>query len=132
MASVNNQLVLIGGRDEITHERTAVVKAWNEGSKSWTNVFPPMPTACLSPNVVSYGKWLTVIGGRLKVVYAKFSEVEILDRDTALGQWYIAAPLPQPHSSTSPVVIGYTHYVLGGFAQDHNTSDKVYSVSRFG
>ena len=126
MASVNNQLVVIGGLNEITHKRIAVVGAWNEDLKSWTHTFPSMPTPRVSPTAVSYGKWLVAIGGRLKYVRAKLSEVEILD--TALGQWYCAAPLPRPHSSPSPIIIGYTCYVLGGFAQDHNISDELYSV----
>lgn len=126
MASVNNQLVVTGGLNEITHQCTAVVGAWNEGLKCWTHTFPSMPTPRVSPTAVSYGKWLVAIGGRLQFVREKLSEVEILD--TALGQWYCAAPLPQPHSSASPVVIGYTCYVLGGFAQDHIISDAVYSV----
>ena len=127
MISVNSQLILIGGRDEIECEGCAVVSAWNEETKSWTlNVFPPMPTARVSPTAVYYGEWLVVIAGRLKFCYAKLSEVEILD--TALGQWYCAAPLPQPHSSASPVVVGNTCYVLGGFAQNHIVSDQVYCV----
>ena len=114
MISVNNQLILIGGRDEIERERCAVVSAWNEETKSWTlNAFPPMPTARVSPTAVYYGEWLVVIAGRLKSCYAKLSEVEILD--TALGQWYCAAPLPQPHSSASPVIVGNTCYVLAGW-----------------
>ena len=126
MASVNSQLVLAGGRDESIHECSAVVGVWNEESKRWTHSFPPMPTARISPTAVFHDKWLIVIGGRLENVFAKLSEVEILD--TVLGQWYCAAPLPQPHSSASPVIIGYTCYVLGGFAQNHTESNEVYSV----
>ena len=129
MAAVNNQLVCAGGSGcEFTNSgRTAELGVWNERSQTWTTPYPPMPTARISPTAVSHTKWLVVIGGRHEDVDTKLCNVEILD--TSSGQWYIAAPLPQPHASLSAVVMGYTCYAIGGFAANHAPSKNVYRVN---
>ena len=123
MAAVNNQLVLIGGRlPEIGV--TAQLSVWDG---KWTKPFAPMPTARCSASAVSYIKWLIVIGGRLTVVSAKLSQVEILD--TTLNQWYQCAPFPQPCSSISlTATVGNMCYALGGFTNGHKGSKKVFCV----
>ena len=124
MAAVNNQLVLAGGYNLQTYNCTAVLGAWDEQLQKWSTPFPPMPTARCSPSAVSHSCWLVVIGGRLEDVGTKLSEVEILD--TRSGQWYAGAKLPLPLSSPSVAIIGYSCYVIGGFASNHAPSRKVY------
>ena len=60
MASVNNQLVLVGGESTLTDEVTNVLVEWDEESQTWARPFPVMPTARHSPSVISYQKWLVV------------------------------------------------------------------------
>ena len=133
MAVVNNQLVLVGGVEVVTdkvtnklgdNKKTNKLGVWNEQSKTWTDPYPSMTTACSSPSVVVYeDKWLIVIGGYGRTA---LSRVEILDT-TEPGQWYIAAPLPQPCRRASTVIIGNTCYVVGGYGTGVS-SRKVYSV----
>ena len=54
MAVVNNQLVLVGGRDAQTDKVTNKLGVWNEQSKRWTHPLPPMTTACMQLTISSY------------------------------------------------------------------------------
>ena len=126
MAVVNNQLVVVGGKDVQTGMVTNKLGVWNEQSKTWTHPLPPMTTACYSPSVVVYeNKWLIIVGGYGDRTY--LSRVEILDT-TGSGQWYLAAPLPQTCWRASTVIIGNTYYLVGGYSTVGVPSSKVYSV----
>ena len=120
MAVVNNQLVLVGGKDVQTGRVTNQLGVWDEQSKRWTHPLPPMTTACSSPSVATHNnRWLVVMGGTDKTY---LSRVEILDTDSA--QWYHAASLPQPLSHSLPAIIGNICYLLGGYC----VSKKVFTV----
>jgi hypothetical protein len=125
MAIVNNQLVLVGGKDERTDNVTKTLGVWNEQSKRWTYSLPPMTTACHSPSVATHDRWLVVIGGSND--YTHFSKVEILDT-TELRQWYHAASLPQPLRCALPAIVGNMCYLLGGYTEGGTPSKKVFSV----
>ena len=123
MAVINNQLVLVGGKDVRTGKETDKLGVWNEQSKRWTHPLPPMTTACHSPSVATHNnRWLVVMGG---YDITRLSRVEILDTDST--QWYHAASLPQPLSSALPAIIGNMCYLLGGYSEGA-ASKKVFSV----
>ena len=126
IAAVNNQLVLVGGVDIQTTKNTNQLGVWNEQSKSWTHPLPPMTTACYSPSVVTHNnKWLVVMGGGGNGIVPL--RVEILDT-TGSGQWYQAAPLPQPCYWAPTATIGNMCYLLGGCSTGGAPSKKVFSV----
>ena len=127
IAAVNNQLVVVGGVDIRTIKLTNQLGVWNEQSKSWTHPLPPMTTACISPSVATHNnRWLVVMGG-VSGDGTVLSRVEILDT-TGSGQWYQAAPLPQPCFSVSTATIGNMCYLLGGYNAVGDASKKVFSV----
>ena len=125
IAVLNNQLVVVGGIDVQTNKRTNQLGVWNEQSKSWTRPLPPMTTACRSPSVATHNnRWLVVMGGVGDGT--DLSRVEILDT-TGSGQWYQAAPLPQPCYGISTATIGNMCYLLDGFSIGY-ASNIVFSV----
>ena len=124
MAIINNQLVLVGGRDVQTAKVTNQLGVWNEQSKRWTHPLPPMTTACHSPLVATHNnRWLVVMGG---FDGNRFSRVDILDTDST--QWYHAASLPQMLSHSLPAITGNMCYILGGDTERGTASKKVFSV----
>ena len=126
MAVVNNQLVLVCGKDVQTGRKTNKLGVWNEESRKWTHPLPPMTTACSSPSVTSHNnRWLVVMAGYGDGT--ELSRVEILDT-TESGQWYHAAPLPQTCCRVTTVTIGNTCCLLGGFS-GHIASKKVFCVN---
>ena len=125
MTVVNNQLVLVGGKDVRNNKNTNKLGVWNEQSKQWTHPLPPMTTACNSPSVAAHNnRWLVVIGGNGDG--GALSRVEILD--TSLRQWYHGAPLPQPYDDLSLATIGNMCYLLGGYTMGVAPSKKVFST----
>ena len=125
MAIVNDQLVLVGGREVKTYSRTNKLGVWNEQSKRWTHTLPPMTTACHSPSVATHNnRWLVVIGGVGDGT--SLSRVEILDTTESL-QWYQAVSLPHPYYQVSLATIGNMYYHLGGFTEP-SASKRVFSV----
>ena len=122
MAVVNDQLLIIGGREKgrITNQVWAldsVSGAWTEPfpamptaldsvSGAWTQPFPAMPTARKCLSAVGYKRWVLVVGG-----YGERC-VEVLD--TATNKWYMATPLPNNAFRPSLTVIQDTLYVVWG------------------
>ena len=126
IAVFKNQLVVVGGVDIRTNKRTNQLGVWNEQSKSWTHPLPPMTTVCSSPSVATHNnRWLVVMGG-VSGDGTSLSRVEILDT-TGSGQWYQAAPLPQPCYWVSTATIGNMCYLLGGYSEGV-VSEKVFHV----
>ena len=125
MAVVNNQLVLVGGRDVRTGKATNKLGVWNG---QWTHPLPPMTTPCYSPSVVTHNnRWLVVMGGRGDGEGgAELSCVEILDTSES-SQWYSAAQLPHPCHQVLPASIGNMCYLSGGYGRGVS-SKKVLSV----
>ena len=129
MAVINNQLVLVGGREAQTNKKTKKLGVWNEMSKGWTHPLPPMNTACCSSSVATHNnRWLVVIGG-YGDAETILSRVEILDTAESL-QWYQAASLPHPCHQVSSATIGNMCYLLGpgGFTKRGEPPKKVISV----
>ena len=127
IAVLNNQLVVVGGEDIRTNKRTNQLGVWNEQSKSWTHPLPPMTIACISPSVATHNnRWLVVMGG-VSGDGTYLSRVEILDT-TGSGQWYQAAPLPQPCYWVRTATIDNMCYVVGGFRRPRDSSKKVFNV----
>ena len=122
MAAVNDQLVLVGGRD--SSKRTNRLGVWDEMSHQWTEPYPPMKTVCIHPSVVTYEKWLVVAGGFDGSV--ALDRVEILD--TTTRQWYSAAPLPRRCTRMKPALVRDTLYLMGGY-DGSNPVEKVFTVS---
>ena len=114
MATVNNQLVLVGGIGILNDiAKTNVLGIWDDGSQTWTHPFPEMPTARYLPSVISYQKWLVVAGGAWLGEIRYSIKVELLD--THSGQWYEGSPLPRACSEMSSAINGNTWYLSGGF-----------------
>ena len=128
MAVVNNQLVLVGGKDVQTFKKTNKLGVWNEQSKRWTHPLPPMTTVRQSPSVATHNnRWLVVMGGYGDG--SMLTRVEILDT-MGSRQWYHAASLPQPRAQTLPAAIGIMYYLLGGYTDREGGigSKRVFSV----
>ena len=125
MASVNNQLVLVGGSRVSMGTATDVLVAWDEGSQTWTRPFPVMPTARRSVSIITYQKWLVVAGGKDETS-PRLNKVELLD--TLSGQWYECSPLPIKCRNMSSAINGNMWYLSGGFYSLGHTMKHVFSV----
>ena len=124
MSTVDNKLVLVGGKSTSSDKVTNVLGVWDEQSQTWTHPFPAMPTARRLPSVISYQKWLVVASGRAGRG-SFYKSVEILD--TISGQWYEGSPLPSECIQMSSAVNRNMWYLLGGLFS-RGFSKQVFSV----
>ena len=124
VAAVNNQLVLVGGRNVLSRRITNVLGVWDEGSRTWTHPFPEMSTPRQCSSVVSYQRWLVVAGGDDgRGSYLK--KVELLD--THSRRWYEGSPLPDECSRMSSTINGNMWFLTSGYTF-HQENEHVFSV----
>ena len=109
MGQVNGKLVAVGG-EKNDYETSSELYTYDERSRKWKQIIPPMPTARHSPGVLSLQSALVVAGGHGSLYTAA---VEIFKPDTS--QWYRTDPLPTACYNISLVAIGNTCYALGGY-----------------
>ena len=110
MTSLTNRLLLVGGVDLVSPNRTNQIALFVSGR--WTNPYPPMRIARQDPTVVSFRNYIIVIGG-LDGQGMNTSSVEVLD--VSSKRWYIADLLPKPKSQISASLIENTLYCMGGW-----------------
>ena len=118
MTAINNQLVLVGGRD---YGNSSKVGVWGA---QWTHPYPEMHTARSACSAVVYKEWLVVAGGWTEG--ARVSSVEVMNTNSK--QWYAGPPTPTPWSCMRTAVVDDTCYFMGGIISRAST-DKVYTVS---
>ena len=103
---VNNLLTLLGGGTNKLFSLTG------EGeSKSWTEVFPSMPTAHRDAAAVCTKKALIVAGGDGS------KRVEVMNTET--NQWSTAANLPVTLKWFTMTICDDNVYIMGGFKKLH-------------
>ena len=123
MAAVNNNIVLVGGQSSSSGRVSNLLRVWDEESQMWTHPYPEMPTARHSPSVISYHKWLVVVGGYYEVSACRKAEI----LDTHSGQWYDCSPLPSGCSIMSSAISGNMWYLLDRFSS-LETNKQAFSV----
>ena len=113
LAVVNGQLTAIGGCDDTltTHtNKLFTLRGWLR--RSWSDVFPPMPTKRRATTAVTSKDHLIVAGGSIGQGFADVNTVEVMDTKTLV--WSTVASLPHPYSWASATICGDHIYMLGG------------------
>ena len=116
MTSLENRLVLVGGRDLKNNKQTNQLAVFESGE--WTHPYPPMNIARSSSTAVSFNNHIIVAGGFDDK--KRISSVEVLN--VTSREWYIAQSLPNPRSMLKSTLIGNTFYLMGGY--DHTGTTK--------
>ena len=110
LAVVNGQLTAIGGCDVTfasTNKLLTLRESWLR--RSWSDVFPPMPTKRRGTTAVTSNKHLIVAGGSIGLDF--INTVEVMDTKTLV--WSTVASLP-PYDMASATICGDHLYMLGG------------------
>ena len=88
-AAINNQLVLIGGREASSGTITNMVSTWT--GQGWQQDIPAMPTKRARPGVTTYNTYLMVAGGKAEDNQTILDSIDVLN--TTTRQWYSPANL---------------------------------------
>ncbi len=108
IATLRGQLLVVGGRDISTNEKTNAILTFDESSRQWVELLPPMPKALTFPAVVEYQNHLIVICGRDSNIMR--TDLNILG--TTNNKWITAEPLPCTDMYIT-CLIGDTLYLIG-------------------
>lgn len=114
IASLNEQLVAVGGLDEgsriTTKAKTIYALGGDSTSWKWTTLpgNPSLPSGVSRPGCGSYEHYLIVAGGYGSRLFS--SSVAVFD--TKEGSWYSASPLPETGDIVGTVIIGEHLYLL--------------------
>ena len=127
MTAHNSQLVVVGGWHPSALKKTNKLSVWDTERSVWTHPYPPMTKPSRESSVISYDRFIIVVGGKGKD--GKYlARVQVLD--TTNRQWYQTTPLPEPCVHLTSCVIGNIVYLLGGWIRDSGTpNEHVFSVS---
>ena len=125
LAVVNGQLTAIGGRDNtlLCTNELLTLRGWL--LRSWSDVFPTMPTKRYDTTAITSKEHLIVAGGSTGLYLPEnINTVEVMDTKTLV--WSTVAGLPHPYNEASATICGDHLYMLGGF--DHEGKGKTKSV----
>ena len=93
--AINNNLVLIGGKELSTGKRTNMVSTWLVEEEKWTQTIPPMSTRRGRPGVLLLKNYLFVFGGHGEDGKTPLDSFEVLNVEE--NQWSSGRGLlPQP------------------------------------
>ena len=123
MATLNNNLVIAGGRDK-DQNKTKEILIMDAGQlKNYTN----MITARSYITAAGHQEMLIISGGR-DDKNEMVSSTEIFDSNER--KWYCCShgDLPQPHSSLKSVIVDDTLYLLGGFNKNGEPSPVMFAA----
>ena len=109
IATLKDQLVLVGGTDRSTRVKSNKIVVWDSQSQKWVYHYPPMTTAHTSPAAVGNMEYLIVAGGSNSELN-RIPDVNILD--TTSRKWVTAESLPSTDYYRS-VLIEDTLYLVG-------------------
>ena len=124
LGQVNGKLVAVGGWKRSDGRGTNEVYTYDERSRKWKQIIPPMPTARRFSGVLSLQSALVVAGG--DTIDDEYTDaVEIFKVDTS--QWYRTDRLPTPCRGISPIVIGNTCYALGGYNRPSHSNQALHA-----
>ena len=126
--AINNQLVLIGGREASSRTTSNMVSTWT--GQGWQQDIPAMPTKRMRPGVTTYGTYVIVAGGRDEDNETLLNSINVLN--TTKYQWLTPAylQLPRPMSSIQ-ITVSATHIYVAStdIAYDATTNTATSSKS---
>ena len=112
-AAINNQLVLIGGREASSSTISNMVSTWT--GQGWQQDIPAMPTKRMRPSVTTYGTYVIVAGGKAEDNRTFLNSIDVLD--TATLQWSTPANLQLPRPMyLVQVAVSATHIFVASAA----------------
>ena len=127
-AAIDNQLVLIGGREASSHTITNMVSTWT--GQGWQQDIPAMPTKRFLPGVTTYNTYLMVAGGRAEDNQTLLGSIDVLN--TTTRQWYTPANLQLPRPMClMQITVSATHICVASanITYDATTNTGISSKS---
>ena len=127
-ATINNQFVLIGGREASSRTITNMVSTWT--GQGWQQDIPAMPTKRFRPGVITCNTYLMVAGGLAEDNQTLLGSIDVMD--TTTRQWYTPVNLQLPRPMyIMQITVSATHIFVASvhIAYDATTNTDTSSKS---
>ena len=125
--AINNNLVLIGGRESSTGKMTNMVSTWLVEEEKWTQTIPPMSTRRFRPGVLLSKDYLFVFGGRGEDGETLLDSFEVLNVEE--NQWSSGRGLlPQPMHAFKLGVFGDAVFITRAWISAISPSTKSWKI----
>ena len=111
MTTLNNQLIIAGGKDKYYKKTNEVLTMDSTELKYYTKM-----TTARSYAVAASHQGMLIITGGFDDNSKILSSTELFDSKN--GQWYMSSDLPQPHYLLQSVIVDNILYLLGGANKD--------------
>ena len=121
MTTLNNKLIIAGGKDKIGKRTNQVLTMDTDQLKNYTK----MITARSLATAIGHQGMLIITGG-VDDKGKTLSSTELFDSNN--GQWYICSDLPQPQYRLQSVIVDNILYLLGGADQYFYSSPAVFTA----
>ena len=126
-AAINNQLVLIGGREASSGAITNMVSTWT--GQGWQQDIPATPTKRVRPGVTIYNTYLMVAGGRVEDEQILLGTINVMDITTR--QWYTPANLQLPRPMYSmQITVSATHICVASSLITYDATTNTGTTSK--
>ena len=125
--AINNNLVLIGGRESSTEQTTNMVSTWLVEEEMWTQTIPPMSMRRFRPGLLLLKNYLFVFGGRgedNKTVLDSFEVLNVKENQWSSG----TGLLPQPLSHLRLGVFGDAVFLTGARISKATATTKSWKI----
>ena len=121
MTTVNNRLVIAGGKDKHYNKTNQVLIMDADQLKNYTKMIIARSDAV----AVGHQRILIITGGE-DDKYKKLSSTELFDTNNS--QWYKCSDVPQPHACLRSAIVDNILYLLGGIKKDGCCSSAVFTA----
>ena len=125
--AINNQLVLLGGREASSNTTSNMVSTWT--GQGWQQDIPAMPTKRMRPGVTTYGTYVIVAGGVAEDNQTHLNSIDVLN--TATCQWATPANLQLPRPMFSmQITLSATHICVASASIAYDATTETGTPSK--
>ena len=109
---LNDRLTIFGGTDPVTKVPLNKVTTYNNDTNSWYSHYPDMLNKRFKPGVITYSKYVIVMGGRSSPDNIHDS-IELMDYQNEMKWKNIITKLPIPMWTINPTLSGDDIIIVG-------------------
>jgi len=111
----NGYIYVIGGWNKNTIDTIQRASINPDGTLGGWEDLPPLDNPLSAMGVAFYNGWVFMTGGRSDIQRLKFVTFTHVIKDSLLGSWDTANPLPHETAGAATIILGNKMYVIGGW-----------------
>ena len=123
---LDDRLTIFGGNDSVTMKVLNKVTTYNNDTNRWYNCYPDMLNKRFKPGVITYHKYVMVMGGESSPDTI-LDTIEVMDYQDELQWREISIKLPHPMWGIKPTISG-ENVVIVGYNTTGGRSSEHYQI----